>query len=147
MSEKKKIVIDRSKWRTGDNESAVATGKGYTRLRNEQGFMCCLGFICKAAGINDDLLRTGEPMEIYDSNGLPLEPVVVPDITFVDGTESFYGQTLLADKAISINDSAETSLSEKEAALHKLFKESCYELEFVGEPTAFTDITPRNLDE
>lgn len=133
---KTKIVIDRSKWRTGARNRNVATGHGDTLLRNDEGYMCCLGFICRAAGIPDNKLNIGEPGDIYihDSYSQRIE---VPDIAVC--TDGRYGQTDYADAAIMINDNEEYSLQEKEARLQKVFAPSCYELEFVGEPTPYCD--------
>lgn len=52
----KKLVIDRSKWRTGQ-KGLHSTGKGPTALLNTQGFMCCLGFECLRMGIPEDQIR------------------------------------------------------------------------------------------
>lgn len=49
----KTLVIDRSRWRRG----AMATDsepKGTTRLLNNKGFMCCLGFDALACGLSED---------------------------------------------------------------------------------------------
>lgn len=133
--QKTKIVIDRAKWRTGAKNPNVATGLGDTLLLNDQGYMCCLGFICKAAGVPDDRLKTGEPGDLYVFGDEP-ELISVPDISDIDDEGSYY-QTHYADAAIEINDNENTPLEQKEASLRRLFAPSCYELEFVGEPILY----------
>lgn len=111
-----KFIIDRSKWRTG-SLSDVRTGLGNTVLKNHEGYMCCLGFICEQSGCKDIMYR--------------LSPYAL------DNPPSFLSQnnrdTKLTNDAMSINDDGEITPEEKEKVLTKLFKEHGIELEFVGE--------------
>lgn len=144
VTTKTKIVIDRSKWRTGRKKLTVATGKGETLLCNSEGYMCCLGFICKAGGVPPERLSTGEPEYLYSTyeslQEAQKEVILVPDITYLedDADGLFHNQTSYAEEAIVINDDEDMSLADKEAKLLALFKDSCYELEFVGEPTPYS---------
>lgn len=124
MSDKIKVTIDRSKWRTGCFREGIATGQGYTKLLNKEGFMCCLGFVCEAAGVHsDDLLQVENPYELG---------VDVPELTeWLHG--HVYDDSELSLSAIEINDDPDLRASEKEQKLLELFKDSPYELEFVGE--------------
>jgi hypothetical protein len=126
MSEKIKVLIDRSKWRTGQF-SKNKTGMGFTNLVNHAGYMCCLGFCCRAVGVSCDyLLGVGIPADLsYDTRkGTNLRELLsVHDI----GRNS-----QLTESAIKINDRETTTPAEKEKQLLELFKDSGFELEFVG---------------
>jgi hypothetical protein len=130
MADKIKVVIDRSKWRTGGDNGYLLTGKGETMLLNDEGYMCCLGFVCKAANPELDIRGHYYPKTLKD---------IVPGINEKPHPYSGekYIDTLLACRAATINDDTNMVLvtKEKEATLIKLFKDTQYELEFVGEYT------------
>jgi hypothetical protein len=120
MNEKIKVTIDRSKWRTGSG-SKYATGLGATKLLNSDGFMCCLGFCCKAAGCSDkDIMNITSPVGVYSFN--------------LAGTSLRYSQFSL--KAMEINDGS-LIREVKEQKLSELFRDSSFEIEFTGEYTDF----------
>lgn len=53
-----KVTIDRAKWNTGER-------LGISRLLDENGARCCLGFLVKACDIDDDqMLDVGLPSEV-----------------------------------------------------------------------------------
>lgn len=119
-----KIVIDRSKWRNGGNNeppSPHACGIGFTKLRNAEGYQCCLGFICEQS--------TGHTGECHYPAGLG---ILVPYLTEQHKQYRHYQDTQLTVEAICINDSENTTPQEKEVLLKELFAGK-YELEFVGE--------------
>lgn len=136
MKRKIKVVIDRSKWRTGcDSENR--TGEGYTELLNKEGYMCCLGFCMNASKVaKKDLRSRTNPASvvrrlikcdnhdklnsIFRSNG-------VRALTTPEGES-----TDLAGKAIGINDKMGTTPEEKEQKLLELFKDSVFDIEFTG---------------
>lgn len=122
MNKRKKIQIDRSQWRTGQ-DGDNKTGVGETCLRNSDKFKCCLGFICEQVEPPLHLEYSAEPYQL-DS--------------YVEGlTEEFdrgrFENSKLSYDAISINDDQDTTPQEKEAKLTELFKDSAYELIFTGE--------------
>ena len=121
---RKKIIIDRSKWRTGD-DGENATGKGMTQLINKQGYKCCLGFIAQQAGPRQALKEIGEPCDCQKH---------VPHLTETDEYDNFEN-TELASDAININDDEDTTPRQKEKELRTLFKDSPYQLVFEGEYT------------
>jgi hypothetical protein len=123
MSEKIKVVIDRSKWRTGGS-SRYSTGDGDTMLENACGYMCCLGFCIKALGDTYQTLGNSHPADLQ---------VLLPDLTQLYDEYPEVENTRLAGAAIEINDSGYTSASTKERRLLELFEASVYELQFVGE--------------
>ena len=103
------VVIDRAKWRTGMS-SKNATGIGETELLNDEGYMCCLGFICKAHKVG--VKNLGTPV---DTNR---------KIPFLTERDIFYvlTDTDLSERAISINDTGDTTRQVKEKKLKTLFK-------------------------
>lgn len=139
VTTKTKIVIDRSKWRTGGNhlprlpsERIYQTGKGLSALQNDQGYLCCLGFICKQTVDDPDnrIITSAYPSTL--SHRLQQE---IPGMTVRKTNAGYplYANTMLADDAALINDSPTTTPKVKEARLLELFKDSMFELEFVGE--------------
>jgi hypothetical protein len=131
MSEKIKVVIDRARWRTGSIEQNK-TGKGFTRLLNKEGFMCCLGFCCQAAGASDADLR----YKLYPSGLANTTNSRVPRIRSLieyDGRFGRFDDSDLSVSAMEINDCKCTTAPEKEEKLLELFKDSEFEIEFTGE--------------
>lgn len=124
---KSHFIIDRSKWRTGDN-STYQTGKGVTALKNDKGYMCCLGFVCLQSGVKEDLiLNMGEPEEVQKEI-----PYLTNTLKDVEG-DIFYGNTNLSTEAMDINDDPYTTPVEKENKLKELFEKHKLSIEFVGE--------------
>lgn len=120
------VVIDRSKWRTG-SFGQHQTGVGSTQLLNNEGYMCCLGFICGVLG--HDIKASYEPFCLSAE---------IPDLATEEGDwedEIKYCNTELADKAMVINDDPKTSPEEKELKVLELFEDSAYNLSFVGDFT------------
>lgn len=114
----KELIIDRSKWRTGDN-GPHKTGSGDTELLNKEGFMCCLGFECLRLQLSEqDILDVGEPCDIKDESERWEE----------EHTSDF------AEAAIDINDDSKSTLEEKEKKLIPLFKSEGINISFINEP-------------
>jgi hypothetical protein len=126
MKKKYKIVIDRSKWRTGEY-SSNATGMGEdTALLNEQGCKCCLGFITQQI-TKKGILNSYQPRDCEFS---------IPLLNYKDGT--CYENTELSRDAMAINDS-HIPLKEKEVALKKLFKDTPISLTFKGKAVPYNE--------
>lgn len=125
-TKKKEIVIDRAKWRTGD-DGPFATGKGDTMLCNGSKFKCCLGFITIANRVTcgDASLPAGTEKFI---KGLT-----------EDSEGSDYRNTKLSSTAAALNDNPDTTLKEKEKLLKELFKDSPYKLKFIGKPVKYKE--------
>ena len=127
MSEKIKVVIDRSKWRTGGS-SRYHTGNGDTMLENDDGYMCCLGFCVKALGKTYETLGNSHPADL---------DTYLPGLTHYprnsDDPAPACENTSLAGAAIEINDDTLDRPQTKELRLLALFKDSIFELEFVGD--------------
>lgn len=124
MSDKIKITIDRSKWCT------PRCGKGSAALLNPEGFMCCLGFIAlhHMKGREAKIRERAMPRDCLTPDDAPA--LVMSEIDDF----SRHLNTDLSLGAAQINDDEHTNLDDKERNLLNLFKNTPYELEFVGEP-------------
>lgn len=97
------LIIDRTRW-------------GQAALLNNDGTMCCLGFLSKACGVSDDLLVG----------------VAYPQLAWINRfgvNKEFAGAVALA---ASINDSSQYTKEEKEIILIQLFKDNGIALTFTG---------------
>lgn len=118
----KKLTLDYSKWRCGGIDNPNALGEGYTRMMNEQGFMCCLGQI--SLQLNESLTPDDIKYKAFPSS-------VDRDIPLLS---SDAGDTILTDEAISINDDSDTTPNQKIALLQELFNSKGYKLEVINKP-------------
>lgn len=119
------LIIDRSKWRTGD-QSVNQTGVGLTQLLNHDGYMCCLGFFCLAAGLKKEMiLGSGQPSDAYFDSKVDLFPVAET------GHEQ-YQETQFSQQAIRINDNPGISSREREEKIKKHFAEASITVEFIN---------------
>lgn len=89
------LTIDRRKWKTGDfvegNEEYHGSGI-VTQLKNDEGFMCCLGFRCHQLGVSSKLLLNNTaPNDIKGWS--------IPDLITGNGRNSAF-----TNKAMTIND-------------------------------------------
>lgn len=170
-----KLIIDRSKWRTG-HTAENATGQGFTALLNDQGFMCCLGFYSLACGYTEEEIRgVGEPQDIPALAGPTQDGFYVIDNRFPDaflevvgfedpdpecqppleareeGVEYFYDFDIKGDNSydfIEVNDDTQMTREEREEEIIRRFKERLgVEVEFVGEYTDYEPPPPDNFDE
>lgn len=121
--EKDYLIIDRSKWRTGEG-SFSETGKGDTQLLNKQGFMCCLGFRCNQMGIpKKDLLNKGTPEALADLYNIA---------DLIEGDEDGWGNTKFAKEAVHLNDSIRLTSKEREKAIEEHFATIDITVQFKG---------------
>lgn len=119
-----KLIINRSKWRTGGN-GKYATGMGNTFLVNNAGFMCCLGFMCMEMGV--------ESLSCYEI-GLPedLEPIDYIKIPLLVHPVAKSNTKFTCD-AIRINDDMDMSSQKREEELTKHFSNHGIQVEFINE--------------
>lgn len=109
------LVIDRARWKTG------TSGKGDTKLLNDLGFMCCLGFECSRNGIPDEeLLGVGDP---YYLNRLSRIDHLYPP----DQSSAF------ADDAMYINDDTSYDNTRRELEITKHFSTIGVTVQFINE--------------
>lgn len=145
----KRIVVDRATWRCGGGKLSLASGrgghgKGQTRLRNDEGYCCCLGFLSRQCGLSDAQI-TG----VAGMYNLPPDKVAALNQEFTPhglnflslaGHVSTPGEQPVPDseagfflRAVRINDNSKLSDTERETQLMELFRENGFELVFEGE--------------
>lgn len=125
-----KLIIDRSKWRTGGS-SEIKTGQGHTELLNEEGYMCCLGFFCISRKIEkNSIISIPEPEMLLHANDGKKIPELVK---IMNDEEDYLVSTFFCARAMEINDSHIILIEEKEEMIKELFKEKNIEVEFIGE--------------
>jgi hypothetical protein len=129
--QKIKVVIDRAKWRTGAG-GAHESGIGRTQLLNDSGFQCCLGFCVRAAVPNANILGVHMPAGLAGSIPELSEPNLI-------SRSNYSKNTVLANRAATINDDRFLRRAEREAELLELFRDSIYAIEFFGEYTNAKD--------
>ena len=113
-----RLTIQRSRW---------LRGHPYSYLLNDEGDMCCLGFLCKDKGIRDkDILNMPGPWML-----LALRPQlsdILSGLAFRD--DDVRMNTTFSEDAIEINDDIDLSEENRESQLIDLFKEKGIELVF-----------------
>ena len=104
-----KITIDRQRWLRGE-------GYELSRLlRSSDKKMCCFGFLCKQAGLEDK--------QILDKDTLH---------SVFMGPNSFNNEEQWVRNAYAINDSTTISDEQRELILTGMFKANGFELEFIN---------------
>lgn len=119
----KRFVVRREKWMRGLN-------KYDTRLLDDDGKMCCLGFVCVQCGMAPETIHdlgTPEDVASYDC-GSP-EPVTGV-LGFYDDERGRWCDNALTRDAISINDDGDIDDAERERRLSELFAKHGYEMVF-----------------
>ena len=121
-----KYIIDRSRWRWGG--PYYDEKRGYTRLLNQEGFMCCLGFLAKQCGCSAQrILNVPVPRKI-NWKVAGLDRKALSDLLTPDGAHSEFSSI-----AIDINDAVDLSKEDREDRLIGLGKNHGIELEFISE--------------
>jgi hypothetical protein len=115
------LIIDRSKWRTGGN--SFETKFGETKLLNDKGMMCCLGFFC----LQIENRTTDEILNICDPVGLD-DNIRGSNLIGDDGFNKPWVST-----AITINDDENLSNETREEIIHGLFKNQGFDLKFIND--------------
>jgi len=125
-----KLVIDRSKWRTGASGDSK-TGLGNTFLLNNEGFMCCLGFFCLSAGLKENHIRSaGTPRDAVFDHNINLMPIAESNS---DDDDGIYIDTDFGSGAVDINDSETIDSKTREIQVKDHFATVGIEVEFIGE--------------
>lgn len=123
------IVIDREKWA----RKTEGLDKGPSRLLNDQGNMCCLGFAMKQCGCsNKKLLGISKPDQVINSyrrKTIANNPLVAA-LTLAVGPG--YRNSVLTGRLVAINDNQHTTDAEKELVITRLFKEDGFNVEFIN---------------
>ena len=129
MEIKQTFTIDCNTWRCGD-DGKYKLGEGNTTLLNNEGFMCCLGQVALQLDVHEaDLLGKGEP----DQLDIDIELLTIRYNS--DEEElSIIANSELSSDAMRINDSTESTVSQKMKDLKELFNDNGYDLEFINIP-------------
>lgn len=128
----RQLVIDRSKWRCGENTQydkehflkpiVSAHGIGKTKLLNKEGFKCCLGFAANQLdGCSDEVIAD----KILPNRVTSIEPCSITN--------------RLGSTAAKLNDNGLLSFEEREARIAALFAKYDVDVTFIGE---YTDVKP-----
>ncbi len=130
MSKVRTLVIDRTKWLRGDLRPIFGDDV-YSRLRDQNGRMCCLGFYLKACGARG--LTSDSAYAPSDLARLPAEAAWLkhPEDECEDGP---------AEKLISANDFSGRNEADREKKIAKLFREHG------GVTVTFRGRTPKAAD-
>lgn len=114
-------TIDYKKWRSG-SETSNQVGIGDTELINEEGYMCCLGQICRQINPTLNLLHITTPVVLGEK---------IPHLT--DTYRNNYINSPLSLQAVSIND-AEKEIYMRIYKLKNLFHKNGITLRFINVP-------------
>ena len=129
MEIKQTFTIDCNTWRCGDN-GKYKLGEGNTALLNKKGYMCCLGQVALQLDVHEaDLLGKGEP----DQLNIDIELLTIRYNGDEVG-EFIIANSELSSDAMRINDSTESTVSQKMKELKELFNDNGYDLEFINIP-------------
>lgn len=129
------LIIDRSKWRFGgDGQLSKLQKFGRTRLLNDAGYKCCLGFACEQLydWSEKEIKDEGDPTELYTvcSVEADLDDTIFPLSVKLAESEA----SVFENAAIEINDDFKpVNPSERETKLIELFAQVDVALSFVGE--------------
>jgi hypothetical protein len=129
MEIKQTFTIDCNTWRCGD-DGKYKLGEGSTALLNKKGYMCCLGQVALQLDVHEaDLLGKGEP----DQLNIDIELLT---IRYNNNKKklSIIANSELSSDAMRINDSTESTVSQKMKELKELFNDNGYGLEFINIP-------------
>jgi len=104
-------------------EAPHSHGEGQTRMRNSEGFMCCLGQFAMRRHIPGlgrkikviDILDHGEPFNVATAVGGTYDPSFVN----CDQDSEFYNTTLAKD-LMEINDCQTTTIQQKVDSIRNL---------------------------
>lgn len=110
-----KFVIDRKKWRCGQ-DGANSLGRGETKLLNAEGYMCCLGQICEQSGISREVLLN----KLY------------PPLKGVDWLSTYVSEDRLYMVFVKINDNRYLTNESREEQIKRLASQYGHEVEFIN---------------
>ena len=123
MKAVKELKIDVLKWRTG-NYGKFSTGLGDTSLLNQDGYMCCLGFMCLQSGLQKtDIINESEPDCISIEESIPL--------LTKKGKEQFEN-TMFSRTAVRINDNERNNIVQKMKLLKAHFSKNNLKIKFIN---------------
>lgn len=133
MKTKMSFQINRKRWVRGCGIE-VMDKYGSTSLLNENGNMCCLGFLAKKCGLkNEDIMGIDDPLGLvnsYEDNNNILEKIKdTPYIYLLDKDLNEHSE--IGVKLMQINDRQKDSET-REQDLADAFKTIGIQVKFVG---------------
>lgn len=114
-------IIDKSKWVCGDNSEKM----GDTAMLNDKGRMCCLGQMCKQAGVSKKSLKFNSSPDEIDHKKVPKWMLTKDSVGLKQDSE-------LSQILITVNDDYSISQKKREREITKLLKEAGHTVEFKG---------------
>jgi hypothetical protein len=121
------LTIQRSKWRRGGGNSYKVEGYGPTRLLNDRGYMCCLGFDALACGFTENNIYDRTDPESLGFKGLATTRPGYAELRLDFKSAFLPKNTPPVQEAITINDSHHITDDEREEALHVVFRQLGYD--------------------
>lgn len=102
-------------WRCG-GEGSHRLGSGYTRMLNDEGYMCCLGQFALQAGASPAMIMdTIDPIDVATRKGVAYDHNMV-----VVGENGEFENSLLAQYLVELNDSEWLQVHEKIKCIRKV---------------------------
>lgn len=128
-----RVLIDRSTWRCGD-VGPTAHGQGQTRLQNQLGFRCCLGFYSIAADVlPKDIVGIISPRMLFYKIYKLLQSFPDKFSKLIQPLGTRCSNSKYADLAMQINDSTALNDQQREEQLIALAARNGDEWVFTGE--------------
>lgn len=118
-TERKVLVIERSKWRRGGPDG----GDGVTRLLNDRGLMCCLGFDALACGVPKAVILNMIDPESLVGNRLVPEGYFKGRVVEAEEGDREEVNSQAINDAISVNDDPGLSDGDREDRLAPILTE------------------------
>lgn len=123
--ERVKVTVERSRWLRGEGSTASAL------LREKDGKMCCLGFVCLALGRTEDQIRDKSSPTCGEWTGDGSAMAGSGTRLIVRTDSGGWVKPSPIERAMVVNDNKDMSDSAREIALQKLLEEIGIDLEFV----------------
>ena len=129
----KTLTLDYAKWVHGNSSEK----RGDSALLNDEGYQCCLGQFAQQAGVSrKDMKREDGPSAltcaITNLSTRPSEKTIKSRLRV--GLRAWPKSTKLTSRAITINDSYDTTIAKKVSKLRKLFASYGYTIKLKNFP-------------
>lgn len=119
LQKPKDVVVSRKKWLRGEGEGFL--------FRSDDKKMCCLGFMCKAAGATEqDMENLSVPSELYERKQIEAG-FCLKDSTNLD----FSCNDDWIFEAVNYNDRSDITRDEREKHLKRVFNQQGISVKFV----------------
>ena len=132
-----KLIIYRDRWLRGEGTDSYL-------LREKDNKMCCLGFYCKALGIDDtDITMMASPQSLvadtFDEIKSDFFADGLVDLLHQDKTSGMFEDNRICSELMTANDDLNRPEDVREADIIRLFSQIGVEVEFVDEPEGLDD--------